>query len=476
MSFQSERSSEGEQNPGSIASPKSSFQWLGRNRHDQGGYVFRMTSGDATTPIRAAVRDAIAPHDRVVLAVSGGVDSMVLLDAAVAVARVPLLVATFDHGTGNAASQAVELVRRRSAELGVQCVSGRSAAPLCTEEDLRGARWRFLRDAATGFGAAAVVATAHTEDDQLETVLLRVMRGAGARGLAGLYARGRAVRPLIGVRRCSIETYAAEKTLFWANDPSNESPRFARNRVRHDILPALRRASPSIDADLLRISREAARWRSEVDSYVDSAISVRVLDGGRGLDVNAAAIEVQSVSALAVLWPAIAARAGVRLDHRGIARLAAFTGNARVGQRVQLSGDWEVVRSRDAFQLRASAKMGLPAQAIPRVGGQWGDWVFRPSLTDGREDAWSAWLPVGGQALVREWQAGDSMTSSTGGHPTLVKRLLSKAGVTGYDRDHWPVVVVNDQIVWIPGVRRSDAATARSGRPGLLFVCEYHSS
>src|SRR5512133_3715801 len=156
------------------------------------------------TAIKAAVRRALdAPlrsNARVVLAVSGGVDSMVLLDAAsLVVPRERLIVATYDHGTGLSATRAAELVAARADAMGIECVTGRAEAPLTSEAAFRAARWRFLRGVATRAGG--VVCTAHTDDDQIETVFMRILRGAGARGLSGLYARSDVARPLLRSRR-----------------------------------------------------------------------------------------------------------------------------------------------------------------------------------------------------------------------------------------------------------------------------------
>src|SRR5215475_15881625 len=119
--------------------------------------------------IRHAVRRAFGEQGCVVLAVSGGVDSMVLLDAAArAVAHSRIVVATFDHGTGEAASAACAHVVKWCAAADIECVAGRSVETLVTEEELRAARWRFLRDTASR--ASAAIATAHTADDQTETV------------------------------------------------------------------------------------------------------------------------------------------------------------------------------------------------------------------------------------------------------------------------------------------------------------------
>jgi tRNA(Ile)-lysidine synthase len=321
---------------------------------------------------------------------------------------------------------------------------------------------------------AAFVATAHTQDDQVETVLMRVLRGAGARGLAGMFAPTDVVRPLLSLTRRHVMRYARARSLDWIEDPSNESLGYLRNRVRHELLPILRTARPEIDGELLDVARAAAAWRRDVTVCVDHVVAPRIVSGGAGVDANAPALLRLELDDLKVLWPEIAARAGVALDRRGTERLASFTSRARVGARVQLSGRWEVVRSRDAFQLRASGQ-SLPADTMLELstGTTWDGWEFRAIGDEPRETPWSAWLPREMPLLVRRWKPGDVMCIGTAGQVRKVKYLLSDAGITGHERARWPVVLAGDQIVWIPGVRRSAVTTARSGRPGLAFACEY---
>jgi tRNA(Ile)-lysidine synthase len=311
-------------------------------------------------------------------------------------------------------------------------------------------------------------------DDQIETVLMRVLRGAGARGLAGLYATSDLVRPLLRLTRRDLTWYARSRGLTWIEDPSNQSPRYLRNRIRHDLLPALRRARPAIERELLASARKAARWRADVESLAAEHIDVRRVASANGLDIAASSLSGFSTEALLILWPAIVARAGIAIDRRGTARLAAFTGLSRVGARVQLSGGWDVIRSRDAFQLRASGHRRSAEEPLAlSCAMSWGSWSFRPASNELGPDSWSAWLPVDRPLKVRSWQAGDTMVVRADGTERKVKRFLSDAGITGHERAGWPVVLAGDQIVWIPGIRRGNAATARSGRPGLAFVCEY---
>jgi tRNA(Ile)-lysidine synthase len=299
--------------------------------------------------VEGAVLDTVTRNaGRFVLAVSGGRDSMALLHAfAHAAPESVAVVATFDHATGRAATRAAQLVAAEAARLGFPVVMGRAKTRGVSEAEWRDARREFLGDVANATGGRVV--TAHTRNDQVETVLMRAIRGTGARGLAGLYA-GDTVRPLLDCSRDELAAYAEQVGAIWVEDPTNESMRYFRNRVRRDLLPALARVSPGFDEALIALAREAGEWREQLDRLV--APIARVAAGGKSVSVAVGALAPYSRAELSSLWPAIAARVGLAMDWRGTERAAAFTNESRTGTRIQLSGGWEIARSRDAFELR----------------------------------------------------------------------------------------------------------------------------
>ena len=298
--------------------------------------------------IEEALREAAA-GERLVLAVSGGRDSIALMHAAARAARGSVAtVATFDHGTGPHATQAARHVESEAARLGLRSIVGRAPKGLpASEEHWRSARREFLSSVAR-FNSG-VVTTAHTLDDHLETVVMRVLREAGARGLAGLYAPSDTLRPLLPFTRAQVAEYAAEVDARWLDDPTNESRRYFRNRVRLDLLPAMERVQPDFSARMLHLSREAARVRQAVDAFVSRLVRV---GPGERLSVAVSAFDGYSRSVIATLWPAIAAHVGLAMDWRGTERATSFTTTGRTGGRIQLSGGWEISRTRDAFELR----------------------------------------------------------------------------------------------------------------------------
>ena len=449
--------------------------------------------------VRAAASEIDSP---IVLAVSGGCDSMVLMHA---VARAladsatngpssdRVTVATFDHGTGTHATRAAALVVSEATRLGFHVRAGVASMPAASEAEWRIARWRFLR---SGPAPGSIIATAHTRDDQLETIVMRILRGAGARGLAGLAARTPGVaRPFLDVRRDEIRRYANDRNVQFVDDPSNASRDHLRNRIRLDLLPAIRRVRPGFDMELVAIAEQAADWRNSVEAIAGSFVEDGTADGV--IRVARAELAAYDTAALCVLWPAIAARALVTLDRRGTLRLAQFTSSGTPGARIQVSGGVEVFRHRDSFVVRrglplrsAGAEVPLsgevefhawrfqPIGALERhtLGGAVPDETPDPALRVDRDDPWMADLPGDAPLTVREWIPADRMRANEGGSARRVKRFFGDAHIPGPSRAGWPVVLAGDEIVWIPGVRRSVAAPERSGRPVVRYVCERNIS
>ena len=207
---------------------------------------------------------SLAPRGSVLLvAVSGGPDSMALLHVLAGLrskGAFGLFAHGVDHGLRSEAAAELDLATEFARSLDVPFsrsrVSVRPGGNL--QERARQARWTALREAAARVGAARV-ATGHHADDRAETLLMRVLRGTGARGLAAMPPRdGDRVRPMIAARRRDVEAHVARHRIPFATDPSNRDPRFLRTRVRHELLPALERLSPRVVEHLCALADDIA--------------------------------------------------------------------------------------------------------------------------------------------------------------------------------------------------------------------------
>lgn len=263
-------------------------------------------------------------------------------------------VATFDHGTGAGATAAAELVVAECLLLGIPVVAARASDPPETarpsEAVLRKARWDFLRTVA--YERHAIIATAHTWDDQAETVAMRILRGASARGLAAMAVPTVGIaRPFLSVRRHDVMRFVRTERVPFAVDPSNVDRKYLRNRLRADLLPAVEMEHPDFTKELVAIGEQAAAWRASLRSLVDM-LGVQRVDGG--VVVSAEALTAFDVESLAIVWPEIASRAGVTLDRRGVERLSLWARSARPGQHIPLSAGGRVERTPRTFVIRGN--------------------------------------------------------------------------------------------------------------------------
>jgi len=458
-------------------------------------------------------RTVLHPGERVLAAVSGGPDSTALLLILSRLAPsldFSLTAAHFDHGLrGPSAARRersyVEAICRR---LGVPLRVGAGdtraqarALRLSREEAARELRYAFLAEAAVA-ADCTVVTTGHTADDQVETVLLHIIRGSGLGGLAGMAARGPwplagregldVARPLLCLRRQETAHYCREEGLEPVVDPSNVSPAFLRNRLRLELLPLLRQYNPRIDSALLRLA-EAAR----ADLAVVEGMAADVLSPGGG--GQAVVLSRGRLAGLPEGLQRHALRLAVRRllgDLRDLhgdhvdALLAGLTRPWRVGYHLDLPrglrfdvGYEEAVLALEEGEAAAfqpapsgSAEASYPEAPLTVPGvTSWGPWLIEAELTAvgvpaclpdrqadqaGAEtppaDPWQAWLDadVTGEDLrVRSRRPGDRFQPLGLAGEKKLQDFFVDARIPRAQRDAVPLVCGKPGIVWVVGHR-----------------------
>lgn len=323
--------------------------------------------------LESAVRRLGLPGRGVLVAVSGGVDSTVLLHGLVALSGslgLRIGVGHVNHGLRGAESDADEAaVRERAALLGVpfracRVTPGRlregvpSRARPTLQEACRRLRYTALAAQADELGLAHV-ATAHTADDQAETVLLRLLRGSAADGLAGIPERspdGRVVRPLLGVVRAEILAYAGQHALGWREDPSNRSRAYARSRLRAHWIPGLARDfNPRLLRALGRLAEAQRRDAEWMESIVEREARERFRVEPDAIWIAAGGWSELPEALARRLARWALRRAGVARDVSSVhlERVVGFLREAAPGREIELPGRLVLARDRRGFRLAA---------------------------------------------------------------------------------------------------------------------------
>jgi tRNA(Ile)-lysidine synthase len=460
--------------------------------------------------VRAAVSDANLPPDSLLaVALSGGLDSTVLLDATVrcfGASRVialhvhhglsPHADAWASHCDGFAASLDVRFAARN---VDVTRAGGESL-----EAAAREARYRALDDLCEEQGASALL-IAHHADDQAETVLLQLLRGAGVAGLAAM-APSRSgesgpprLRPLLHLLRAQLEQYAHERDLRWIDDESNADTRYSRNALRHDVLPVLavhfpgfrdalaRTASHAASAqrlldDLARIDFEHAQHANEEGAlYLDALLA---LDDERAINllrfwIRARGLQAASTARIAdmlrQLRNAADARDGhaLRIDHAGY--------SLRVYRNALF---WEPGDSADALDIDEGSTLPKTACELQWQGEevwrlpQWrGSFVFEP-VDAPADDVVGEGVLRAAMLVARSRAGGERMRVVAEAPSRTLKNLFQERGVPAWKRDV-PLLFVGESLLFVPllGVNREAAPSAAHGplrrivwRPDLLLA------
>ena len=426
----------------------------------------------------------VPPGARVLVACSAGPDSTALLAALeelVASGRLParLACAHLDHGLRPSSVLDAGVARALAGRFGVPFFFERadlSTGRGSVEARARAARYAFLERTAAREGFACV-ATGHTREDQVETVLLARLRGAPPCALGGMPVSRpisaqrsaiRLVRPMLGLSREGGARYLAARGLVARIDPTNLDTRLRRNWVRRELLPHMRRADPDVDAVLLHVADRARAIRDRLASRADARLAAASLRGGEAFLPDASLAGAGRALAQAVLSSALA-RSGLGgyLGRRGLASALSVWGG-RFGRRLTLDGGVTAERVRGGlFLSRGAARDPCRAYALRlEVPGE----VETPSgrvrarvTADAPGRTGAVGLDPRREAIldldriempleVRPRRPGDRMRPLGAPGSRKIKKIISERGIRRGARDALPLVVSAGRIVWIAGL------------------------
>lgn len=459
-------------------------RWLARrcDGAPQRPYDFQMRR--SVDPILALEPSLLRPGMRLAVGVSGGADSVALLRALHerrSELGLVLHVAHLHHGLRGAEADAdLEFVRALAGELSLPFQEARvdvaaeaKIAGESIEEAARRLRYAWFRKLMAD-GHAEAVATAHTLDDQAETVCAKFLRGAWTEGLSGIYpavqfAEGRILRPLLGATRADVEAYLRAIGQTWREDSSNRDAAFARNRIRHELLPLLEGWNPRLKEHLAQMSTlardEESWWQAELARVAPQILmeGKPVRGGGRASGADLA-MDVQRLAALPLalqrrLLRHAAARLGVPLDFPSTETLRMLALEGRAGQKRDLAQGLRGERTPRELRLRLEAASGRATGVTPEYTCTIPGEIEAPAFAIRMRIAIGSVTPrteagvrAAGTAVLRNWRPGDRVHLRHSGGPRKVKEVLERLRVTGTARAVWPVLEVDGRIVWMKGV------------------------
>ncbi len=432
-----------------------------------------------------AGRGFFSDGDRILVGVSGGLDSLALLyllKFSPALPALELVVGHFDHRMRSGSDADAHWVRGWATAWGIEFVLGGPAGSLSNEDEARRARYSFFEQERNSRGARWVV-TGHHADDQAETILFRILRGTGLHGLEGIpevRAPG-ILRPLLPFTRDRLAQYAGAKGIRPRVDPSNEDPRFARNVIRNEILPRIESAvAPGARRSLLRLGRIAGRdeaaWKPILEAVVRDLVTE--VDEGR-IEIDRVAFLGQEEGVRARVVRELAGRLGVPPGEAGTRSALAFISASASGKEHAISGTVRLVRSFDRLVFcHASIPGADRSLGIERVGDGRGS-----LLVGGR--SWSVTWSVGRGAVgpsverfsldglefpvtLRGWNSGDRLSRSYGSKK--LKKIFGENRVALEERSRVPVVVDGkERVLWVPGVARSSLLLPGVGEDAFML-------
>jgi tRNA(Ile)-lysidine synthase len=439
---------------------------------------------------------------KVGIAVSGGADSVCLLYVLRELASrwdLRFRVLHLNHGLrGKDSDGDAEFVRGLAAEFGFPFVlreANLSQVSGNLEEGARDARLAFFRDE-IGAGLVDRVATGHTRSDQAETVLFRFLRGAGTAGLAGIrpVTRTGLVRPLIAIGRDDVEKFLTDRGIAWREDATNQDLGFARNRIRHELLPDLARNwNPSIVPALAQTAEwalaEENYWEVEIDRLASLNLKEKIgfvlLDTGCLKDLPLAvarrlvrrAMEVSKGDSLGVEFAHVNAVLDLAATNEGHGRLQT------PGLDIIRSFEWlRFAKLAPGGAGRGDYEFPVPIPGFLRVPGE----EFAISLEVIEKSEVSAvydcvynkrmvWVDTDrlcGSLTLRNWRPGDQYQRSGGSGEEKIKTLFQEFRIPLWERRRWPVLRDQRSIVWARRFGPSTHVAAGSGTTRFLKIEE----
>lgn len=391
----------------------------------------------------------LGKKEPVVLAVSGGVDSVVLLDLlAKVISRDKLAIAHVNHGLRKESDKEEEFVKTLAQKHGVDFYCKKLNLKSKSEGTARRERYKFLRNIKSKIGARYII-TAHHLNDQVETVLLNLTRGAGPLELWGMEeVEGDVLRPLLGFSKKEIKAFAKRKKLRYVEDQSNKDLSFSRNRIRHKVIPELEKINPGLLTTLKNNIELAGEANWIIENQVGRAAGKTV----KGNTIDLSRLRrydtfIQKEVIRRMLFAMMGKKEGIYL--RNIDEVLSLI--PKPGTKKTKIGLFTIVKNYDKIVFgQVPGERPKSIKIIPGKTQKFGKFIFESGFGQAKTGKNNILLApeIAYNLNIRTWRVGDKIKTKAG--TKKLQDVFSDAKISLYARKSWPVVAAGNQIVWVP--------------------------
>ena len=420
------------------------------------------------------------------VAVSGGMDSVTLLHGLNKLSiqgQFKLRVAHLNHLLREEAGSDADFVRELCSRYGLPCTVGRAnvskwAKGQSLEMAARTIRHDFLQQTARAYKASYIF-LAHHGNDQAETLLLRLARGTSLTGLAGIrLMQGNLVRPFLTLQRRDLAQYARVEGLRWVEDISNQDERYARNRVRHEIIPQMEMLNPACVEAMSRTARLLARDEDFIAQLADKAAS-SVKEFPEGVRWPCQELSPALLSRVVVRMMAIS---GMNvIENEDVEAVMSLALHGHNGERFCLPQGRMAYREKDALVIyqktltfkEEETPLPLPGccEALKAV--------WKVSFIEGNRGVCMDHIQCFDEetfphnAVIRTRREGDMIFPLGSPGKMTLKKAMNARGLPALKRDGWPLVASDDRILWVPGAHLMDDHLKFTNNTNKLVMIQY---
>ena len=393
--------------------------------------------------------EKISPFKKAVVAVSAGADSVVLAFALKKLGY-DIVIAHLNHQLrGEESDRDEEFVKKLAKDWGVKCETKKVRIEKTgnLENNARTTRYDFLEEAREKY-KADFIAVAHHLDDQIETILMHMARGAGLRGQIGMeYRSGVIVRPFLGIKRQEILNYAVEQELRYRTDSSNGDLSYDRNFWRHLVIPYLKNQMPGLGGKIQKISECANKKLTAISKKAGDWVSEYFIDNQFSRDkFNNLSDEIKSEILIRILG-------ANDLYAKELNMLSDFIKTAQSGRRMTVKNLTFFIEHENVLVCQGQKTEVLPKSKITMKGIKWGDWSIRSTSSD--------------NLFARQWKPGDRFTPSGMKGSKKLQDFFTDSKIPLHKRKQIPIIVnEKGDIIAVGNLRRSE-----SGK-NLKLICE----